>query len=242
MSELEASPQAAPVYARFSRRLRAVLLDALLFVAAFYVGALLIASASPSDSVRRALWFTLVFAILLYEPVLVAVWGGTIGHRLTNLRVVDDRDDRNISFIKAVVRALIKAVLGWLSFLTMTVARRHQALHDVLTRSTVQIRDKSKARPFHYASERKIEPVAGLPSRARRVTVVIAYIVLAYFGLSVASLPFLSDACVFTRHCSALEVTMSYVVGGIWFALTAFFIIFGWKGRLWGCRAHASGN
>jgi uncharacterized RDD family membrane protein YckC len=141
-------------YARFSRRLRALLLDALLFGLTFYIGATVIGSLSMPDSARRVAWLAVLLLIILYEPVLVSAIGGTIGHRLTNLRVVDDRSNGNIGLIKALVRSAVKAMLGWLSFLAMTVTRRHQAVHDVVTRSTVQIRDVSKASAAHFVTER----------------------------------------------------------------------------------------
>ena len=227
----------APAYARFSRRLRALCFDAILFVLLFYVGAVVIHSLSSSDSVTRGLWLGVVLVILLYEPTLVAIIGGTIGHRLTNLRVVDDRSKGNLTFLKAVARAAIKTLMGWYSFLSMSLTRRNQALHDVLTHSTVQIRDTSKARASHYVTERQVEVDPGvLPSRSRRVVVILAYIILGYGCLSIVSLLFVSDACMFQRRCSGFERAMAYVFTGAWFALVAFAVVFGWKGRLWGCR------
>jgi uncharacterized RDD family membrane protein YckC len=228
--------QPSPTYARFSRRLRALLLDVLVFAFLFYVGAVLIDLFAPSDSTRRVLWAAIGLAILFYEPVLVSAFGGTIGHRLTNLRVVDDRSAGNLSFVKAVLRALIKAFLGWFSFLSMTLTRRNQALHDVLTHSTVQIRDQSKASSTHYIVERPPEITIGLPSRWRRITIIVGYIVLAYVLVSVASLAFISETCAVHSRCSAFEAGVSFAFFGLWFILSAFFMIFGWRGRLWGCR------
>lgn len=227
----------APEYARFSRRLRAVCLDAILVVLAFYVGAVAIDTISSSDSITRGLWLGVVLIILLYEPTLVAMIGGTIGHRLTNLRVVDDRSKGNLTFLKAVARAAIKGAVGWFSFLSMSLTRRNQALHDVLTHSTVQIRDTSKARASHYVIERPVEVAPGvLPSRSRRVVVILVYIILGYVCFSVVSVPFISDACMLLRRCSGFERAMAYAFTGAWFALVALAVIFGWKGRLWGCR------
>lgn len=227
----------AATYARFSRRLKALCLDAILFVLVFYVGAVVVHAISSSDRISRGLWFGLVLAVVLYEPTLVAMIGGTIGHRLTNLRVVDDRSKGNLTFPKALTRAAIKALLGWYSFLTMSLTRRNQALHDVLTHSTVQIRDASKARANHYVVERQVEAAPGiLPSRARRVFVILVYIILGYVCLSAVSLLLVSDACAFQRRCSEFERAMAYVLDGGWLLLTACAVILGWKGRLLGCR------
>jgi hypothetical protein len=75
--------------------------------------------------------------------------GGRIGHYLCNRWLVDDRGG-NVSFIKAFGRMIIKSLLGWYSFLTMVMTSRHQAVHDLLTRSTVQMRDLTKSKPYHF--------------------------------------------------------------------------------------------
>ena len=157
----------APAYGRFSRRLQAVLIDWMIFLL-LMAAALSVATALQSDDVGRILGFTFVVLLLLYEPVLVPLTGGTIGHYLRNLRVVDDRTNGNIGILKAVARALIKSVLGVYSFVTMGTTLRHQALHDVLTRSTVQIRDLSKARPSQYLAPRTELLNPGMPSVGRR--------------------------------------------------------------------------
>ena len=79
------------------------------------------------------------------------------------LRVVDDTTGGRIGFWKAVLRFWIKGILGILSFLTIAFTRGHQAIHDLYTFSTVQIRDAAKAQPHHYVTEkfRDSQPVAG---------------------------------------------------------------------------------
>src|SRR6185295_16966385 len=92
----DASPSAPPIaYARFSRRLRGVMIDTMLYFAAL-VGALFIAVATASDELNRLLGYGLVLALLLYEPLLVWLTGSTIGHFYSNLRVVDDASHGNI--------------------------------------------------------------------------------------------------------------------------------------------------
>jgi uncharacterized RDD family membrane protein YckC len=125
-----------PAYGRFSRRLQAMLIDSIIFLllmAAAVAGAI----AMQSDNVGRILGFTFFTISLLYEPVPVPLTGGTIGHYVCNLRVVDDRTQGNIGFLKAIARTTVKSMLGFYSFITMGTTLHHQALHDVLTRSTV---------------------------------------------------------------------------------------------------------
>ncbi len=148
------------LYARFSRRLKGLFVDWLLALTAIYCG-LSLSIAIGSDDFSRVAGFLIVAVLLLYEPIMVSQTGGTIGHHLTNLRVVDDMTRGNLGFLKAAVRSLIKGVLGWFSFLTMLVGKRNQAVHDLLTGSTVQIRDPAKASPGQYISARN-----GLPKLA----------------------------------------------------------------------------
>jgi hypothetical protein len=152
------------------------LIDWMIFLI-FMAAALSIATAMQSNNVGRVLGFTFVAVLVLYEPVLVPLTGGTVGHYLCNLRVVDDRTGGNIGVLKAAARTLIKSVLGIYSFITMGTTLRHQALHDVLTRSTVQIRNLADAKAYHYSAERTI---SGVPSRMRRASVIILYLIVLY--------------------------------------------------------------
>lgn len=138
------------LYANFSRRLSGLCIDSLLLVV-LTVSVMSIAPAVQRvPAVRLGLILTWWAAILLYEPVLVWHTGGTLGHRVMNLRVSDDRTSGNVSLVQALVRFFVKAILGVFSFLTMRFSRRHQAIHDILTRSSVRIRDARAARPHHY--------------------------------------------------------------------------------------------
>lgn len=67
-------------YARFSRRLKAILLDWMLAMALLF-GALAVASNAQSDTLARILGVAVVVILLLYEPVLVWRTGGTLGAR-----------------------------------------------------------------------------------------------------------------------------------------------------------------
>jgi uncharacterized RDD family membrane protein YckC len=142
-----------PAYARFTRRVQGIMIDYII-ISLLIAGALMIAVAFDSNYIGRILGFTVAAILLLYEPVLVSFTGSTLGHLYCNIRVVDNRGG-NIGFAKAVFRTLLKTAFGWLSFLTMAFTSRHQAIHDMLTGSTVQIRDMSKARSHHFRPARQ---------------------------------------------------------------------------------------
>lgn len=234
-------PLPGPRYARFSRRLKAMLLDWMLAMAALF-GALAIASNVASDSLARTLGIAIVVILLLYEPVLVSRAGGTLGHIWTNLRVVDDRGG-NLGFARAFARFVVKSLLGWYSFVAMMATRRNQAVHDLLTRSTVQIRDPAKAHPGQFITERS-ENDPSMPSRLRRTLVTVVYLVLCvflYFGMLAALLRagVLSRACLDQDICSGGDRIVDLAAAAAFFLMIALIIGMGWRGRLLGARKAA---
>ncbi|MGY8682929.1 RDD family protein [Bradyrhizobium sp. UFLA05-153] len=227
-----------PRYARFSRRLKAILLDWMLAMALLF-GAVALASNAQSDTLARILGVSVVVILLLYEPVLVWWTGGTLGHFWANLRVVDDHGG-NLSLAKALARFAVKSVLGWYSFLTMTATRRNQAVHDLLTHSTVQIRNPLKAKPGQFVTERSEDDPA-MPSRLRRALVTAVYLVLAvlfYFGVLAALLRagLLSRACLDRDVCSGGDRIVDFATAVAFLLMIALIIGMGWRGRLPGAR------
>jgi uncharacterized RDD family membrane protein YckC len=239
-SDADLTIKPAPRYARFSRRLRGIVLDWIIAMVVMF-GAVLVATTVRSDDFARALGILVVVALLLYEPVLVSLTGGTLGHYFTNLRVVDERDGGNVSFLKACARLVIKGLLGWYSFIIIAATRRNQAVHDLVTRSTVQIRDPAKALPGQYITERTELAASGLPSRGRRVAVICGYLLLltiAFFvvfaGIIAAGL--MSDACINNDFCSAGERFLILAAALALLPLSALCIGLGWRGSLMGAR------
>ncbi|PDT91725.1 hypothetical protein CO669_00035 [Bradyrhizobium sp. Y36] len=227
-----------PRYARFSRRFKAVLLDWMLAMALLF-GALAVASNVASDGLSRSLGVAVVVILLLYEPVLVWRAGGTLGHIWTNLRVVDDRGG-NLSFAKALARFAIKSVLGWYSFVILAATRRNQAVHDLLTHSTVQIRDPAKATPGQFITERREDDPA-MPSRLRRLLVTVVYLalgVLLYFGVLAVLVRagLMSRACLNQDICNGTDRIVDTAAAVAFLLMIALVIGLGWRGRLIGAR------
>ena len=146
---------AQPLYASFSRRLNAMSLDALIVIG---FSAVIFTAVSVVEGIvflrvgLLVLWWGV---LLFYDPVQVWRFGGTLGHRLLNLRVVDDTTGANVGLVKAIFRTLLKGFLGVLTFVTMSFSRRHLALHDMATSTSVQIRDPDRALPHHYVVGRQ---------------------------------------------------------------------------------------
>ena len=230
----------APLYARFSRRIRGIVIDWIIAMMVLF-GGVMVASAAGNDAVARPLGYAVIAFLLLYEPVLVTFTGGTLGHWASNLRVVDDRTGGNVSFPKALARLLIKGVLSWYSFVILAATRRNQAIHDLLTKSTVQIRDPARARRGQYVTERSVPDDDSMPSRSRRAVVTILYVALS-LGISIAIAGSLmaggvySKGCVTRDFCSAGERILDLIVSVAALLQVAGVIALGWKGKLPGAR------
>jgi uncharacterized RDD family membrane protein YckC len=238
-------PTDGPRYGRFLRRLQAVFIDAIVILLAI-AGALFVSVTLNSQGLARTLGFSVAAGWLLYEPALLALIGGTVGHYVCNLRVVDNRTGANINFFKAVARTVIKALLGWLSFITMATTRRHQAIHDLLTRSTVQIRNPAKASAHHYSGEQIELSSAGMPSGTRRLIVIVLYLVIAFLvfasvllGLEISNS--VSPACILKDRCSTSERLVVRGLDLVWLGVIVLCIVLGWRGRLYGARKARTG-
>lgn len=71
-----------------------------------------------------------IIIVLLYEPILITS-GATIGQFIMNLRVRSFKNpDRKLTFHMAVLRTILKILLGWLSFVTVTFNVNRRAIHD----------------------------------------------------------------------------------------------------------------
>ena len=236
------SQSAEAMYGRFNVRLRGLAIDVIVFLLVM-LAALLTVSATNHEGLAHVVGISVVVAYFLCEPLLVAVTGSTIGHYLSNLRVVDVRGG-NIGLPKALARALIKIALGWYSFITMLTTRRHQAVHDVLTHSTVQVRDASKAAPAQYVGERVGLADSGMPSRLRRTIVILIYVLISTVVVGVGSellgawgiVPNVSPSCVNYGRCSDSERFQNAALGFCVIAAAVVCIVLGWRGRLWGSR------
>ncbi len=229
-----------PAYARFLPRLRAIIVDVMILLLVLFA-AIAIGTTARSDNLARPLGFAVVAFWLLYEPLFVAFAGGTLGHIMSNLRVVDDRTGGNVSFLKAVARLIIKGLLGWVSFVTMLTTRRSQAMHDLITSSTVQIRDISKAGSKQFIRERTEFSSPSMPSWPQRALVVLVYVAIVTglcFALAIglADLEVFSANCLDNDICNPKESAIFTVIAGLWIGGSIVALALGWNGRLYGAR------
>ncbi|WP_299336350.1 RDD family protein [uncultured Psychroserpens sp.] len=130
-------------YASLSTRIKAVFIDAVILILLMYSATLILDAFESVPNYVRTIVF--VFLFFLYEPVLVASYGATIGHFFSDIVVKSKTDEtKNISFPMAIVRYALKYLLGWLSLLTVSGSENKQAIHDMAANAVVKPYEKLK--------------------------------------------------------------------------------------------------
>jgi uncharacterized RDD family membrane protein YckC len=140
------------LYAKMWPRMKAIFIDGFIVMGAFLAAALVGANRPGSGAAAFVVW---VGFWTFYDPLMVSRTGGTIGHHVQNLRVVSDRTGSNPSLVVALIRNVVKSVLGLVSLLAMAGSSRQKALHDWIAGTTVQARDARLARLRYFTKVRR---------------------------------------------------------------------------------------
>lgn len=135
--EVIPNPEVDPInYPGVSERMKAMVMDSMFIVLMIFGVTYLFAQFDDVSATIRTV--ALVFIFGLYDPFMTSAFGATLGHRSMGIRVrrVSDHD-RRISFPLALVRYVTKALLGWLSLLTVGSNKQKLAIHDMAVGSVV---------------------------------------------------------------------------------------------------------
>lgn len=123
-------------YPLISDRYKVVFIDGMVVIGLMVTYSIIIGSLENQTPawVRVALYSSL----FLYEPFCLAFFGKTVGHWSGKLKVVrEQNENRNISIFVAIVRALVKYLLGFISLFSITAENRGRAIHDMAAGSIV---------------------------------------------------------------------------------------------------------
>ena len=228
-------PLPAQAYASLLRRYQALVLDGVIY-AVVLVLTLFLPSILGFDTLgTRLSIFLLIGFVLLYEPLLVGFRGATIGHRHYRIRVVDARTHAPIGPLRALGRGATKGILGLISLIFMLVTTRAQSLHDLLFHSIVVPEDPAAATALDVIVPVPL-PDAGMPTRRRRVAVILAYSLLTFALCSAVGAFAASAECTIHDRCSTVDHLIWQLAGIGWLVSTTVFLVAGWRGRLFGCR------
>lgn len=123
-------------YAGLMERIKAVFTDMVVVVGMIFLVGNIFESLQIVSIPAKISAF--VFIFLLYDPLFTSLFGGTIGHYITGIRVKQGGNTtKNIQFHYAVIRYVVKVFLGGISLLTVTSNSESKAIHDMLVDTVV---------------------------------------------------------------------------------------------------------
>ena len=225
-------------YPRLIKRVQAVLIDSIL-IPICAIGTLLLGTGlGVSGPIAKLM--LLVGPVLVLEPVLVTLTGGTVGHHLIGLRITRVDGVRNLNFFLALVRFVVKVALGWTSFILVFTTRKHQALHDLFARSIVVYRDPATVPAADQLAERPPEGVEyRYPAKWWRLVAIALYLGALFFVTSLLAAALTSPSCHDFNRCDPLELLVMIVMSATLLIGSGALIVMGWRGRLVGSRRRA---
>ena len=124
------------VYPKVLDRVKAVMTDSVILIIFIFLITFIFDSFENVPDNARVIAF--IFIFILYDPIFTSFFGGTVGHKAFGLRVKRENYQlKNILFPLAIIRFIVKALLGWISLLTVTENKKGKAIHDYLVNSVV---------------------------------------------------------------------------------------------------------
>jgi len=125
----------APGYPLLTDRVQSSFIDALfIIILMFAFSSILDKYENVPDWIRIVLFIGLW---IIYEPLCTTL-GFTLGNYIKKIRVRQHTDTtRRINFFQALLRYVLKVILGWLSFLTIHSNTERRAIHDFVAGSVM---------------------------------------------------------------------------------------------------------
>ena len=133
-------------YPGLIERVKAVFADSVVIVLLMFATSYVFSAfQNVPDSYR--IWM-MIFIFGLYDPIFTSLFGGTIGHLIIGIKVKrENNENKNIILPLALLRYSIKALLGWISLITVMIKsnNKRRAMHDYASGSVVIYRNKTNA-------------------------------------------------------------------------------------------------
>lgn len=122
-------------YPRLSDRFQSTIIDSVLLIVMMLLVANIINQLGHVPTGLRIILFVAIIA--LYEP-LCTTFGCTLGNYIKGIRVKKySNTTKRIHLFQAIIRYVVKILLGWVSFLTMNSNPQRRAIHDLFAGSVM---------------------------------------------------------------------------------------------------------
>lgn len=131
------------IYPRIIHRVKAVIADSVVIVLFMFLISYVFGKIENVPDNARIIAFVFIFG--LYDPIFTSLFGGTVGHFFLGIRVKrESNPNKNILFPFAIIRFMAKAILGWISLLTVSGNAKRKAIHDLIVGSVVVYTEEVK--------------------------------------------------------------------------------------------------
>lgn len=136
MESVSQADKSTQIYLHISNRIKAAFIDAVIIIVLMLLFTDIFSRFESVPDYYKIIAF--VFVFLVYEPLMVSVFGYSVGHFLNDLRVKrHSNPSKNINILLALLRFVTKSLLGWISLLTISGNVERRAIHDMLADSVV---------------------------------------------------------------------------------------------------------
>ncbi|NQY26949.1 MAG: RDD family protein [Piscirickettsiaceae bacterium] len=221
-------------YPRLIRRIQAVLIDGVIIPITAIATLMGVSKMGFNGQYAAA---AAILSVFLLEPFLVTTTGGTIGHHMRGIKVVNSKTKAALGIVRATLRFITKTILGLFSLVAVMTSRRHQAIHDYLSGSIVIIKNPQALPAYEVLKEREVEEKGYVyPTKVRRIIMIFLYNIILFLVYGFLLVILLTDNCLNNNICNEYEQTFNMAGSILWLAVTIMILIFGWRGLLWGCR------
>jgi len=123
-------------YPGVSDRVKAAVVDSFIIVVFMFIASYSFSFFGNVGENLRIITFIFIFG--LYDPIFTSTFGSTLGHMSMNLIVRKEKNyEKKISLPQAIIRFIVKFILGIISLFTVGNNKKHLAIHDLITGSVV---------------------------------------------------------------------------------------------------------
>jgi uncharacterized RDD family membrane protein YckC len=122
-------------YPLLIERIQSTLIDTVLIISLMFLFSNILDKFENAPDWIRMMLFLGIWVI--YEPLCTSA-GFTLGNYIKGIRVRNaNNSEKKINLFRALLRYIIKILLGWISFLTISSNPKRQAIHDLAAGSVM---------------------------------------------------------------------------------------------------------